>query len=158
MSPTDPRYVFTDDGNQTLAVIEQEMNAALERRPEDYPKLTAAHLLGGLTAENIVDTRVATNIDALLSRSLRARASGAGIFKLFRDTNNVQIMFTIFEHGEASHGQSFIRMMKDTMVPNSLASGLTDLELGAAWEVYRHNVIHTARAGAAWRKKKDSRG
>lgn len=147
------RPVFTSDGNQSLAVIEQELKDALAKDPKDYQPLRVEHLMGA-GVDPATNTRVSQEIDRILPRSLRARAVGAAFFKNF--LGNPVLLWELYELGAYSHGQGWIRKIKETMRPDSLASGLTDAELGLAWEIYRYNVQLMAQKGATLRRRKDS--
>lgn len=142
--------IITTDGNQTLAVIERELKDLLDKNPEDFPKLTAAHLMGtGVVAAE--DTGVRNHIDTLIPRDLRARAVGAFMFKsLLGNPVLLHELYLLQERG-------FIATMRETDRPDSLAHGLTDAELGRAWEIYKFNVEQLARKGAYFRKRKDWR-
>lgn len=148
----DDRPVITSDGNQTLAVIEK-VKRALSDNPKDFPTLTAAHLMGGATSVGAIDTGVRTQIDQILPRDLRARVTGAFLFKVLRDANPVLLheVYLLQRPG-------FVQLLKETMRPDSLASGLTDKELERAWEIYEHNITLLAKRGAYFRKRKDWRG
>jgi hypothetical protein len=148
---SDKRIVRTTDGNQTLTVIER-LKQQLSDNPKDYPTLTAAHLMGGPSVE-ATDTLVRTNIDSVLTRDQRARATGAFLFKRLRDANPV-LLHEVYLLGR----QGFVTTLKETMRPDSLASGLSDKELERAWEIYEHNIKLLAEAGARWRKRKDWMG
>lgn len=144
------RPIITTDGNQTLAVIER-LKAYQSDNPKDYPTLTAAHLMGGETTE-ATDTRVRIEIDQIMSRDLRARATGAWLFKCLR--GNPVLLYDVYLLGR----YGFVQLVKETMRPDSLAHGLTDKELERAWEIYEFNMQLLAQAGARMRKRKDWRG
>lgn len=148
---SDHQRIITTDGNQTLTVIER-VKRALSDNPKDFPALTAAHLMGG-PSEEAQDTRVRTEIDTILSRDLRARASGAFLFKILRDAAPV-LLYDVY----LLQRRGFVQLLKETMRPDSLAHGLTDQELELAWEVFEHNMQLLAAAGARMRKRRDWRG
>lgn len=147
------RPIITSDGNQTLAVIER-VKRALSDNPKDFPRLTAAHLMGGEQTQ-AHDTHVRTEIDSIpgLSRDLRARASGAFLFKILRDAHPI-LMFDVY----LLQRDGFVTLMEETMRPDSLAHGLTRKELERAWEIYEHNMKLLAARGANLRKRRDWRG
>lgn len=148
-------YKTTLDSNQRLDVIEQEMKEFMNKDPDEYQSLTASMLLSGVDqTPTQLATDVATQMDALMPRELRARAVGAGMFKVLQ-VDGV-LLFEMYELGAYSHGQGWVRKMKETMNPNSLAAGLTDAELGLSWEVFRYNVQLLAERGAKMRRRKDS--
>lgn len=146
--------IRTDDGNQSLIVIERELKDVLNDDPSKFPKLTAAHLMGTpvIGAE---DTGVASYIDAIMPRDLRARAVGGAMYKNL--LGNPVLLHELYLLGATTHGRGWILEMKATMRPDSLASGLTDAELGRAWEVFKFNVEKLAMLGRA-RRRKDWRG
>lgn len=147
---SDQKITRTDDGNQVLTVIER-VKGALSDNPADFPALTAAHLMGG-EKEQERDTRIATDIDAVLPRNLRARAVGAFLFKRLRDSNAV-LLYDVY----LLQRKGFVTLLKETMRADSLASGLTDKELELSWEVFEHNMQMMAASGARMRKRKDWR-
>lgn len=144
------RPIVTSDGNRTLSVIER-MQQHLSDNPADYPTLTAAHIMGGAETDP-TDTRVRTHLDSLMSRDLRARAVGAFLFKRLRDSNIV-LCYDVYLLGRAG----FVQLMKETMRPDSLASGLTDGEFERAYELYEFNMQLLANKGKL-RPRKDWRG
>lgn len=144
--------IITDD-NQSLVVIEQELSEALNKDPKDYQPLKAEHLMGGKSFSP-TDSGVAANIDTILPRKLRVRAVGAAMFKALRDGDAI-MLYDIYLAGEMSHGRSFVKMMQETARPDSLAAGLTFLELEQAWEIFRYNTKALAERGRL-RKRKDS--
>lgn len=148
---SDHKFLITDDGNQRLAVIER-VKRAMSDNPNDFPTLTAAHLMGGVSGDK-VDTGVATNIDTLLSRDLRARATGAFLFKILRDAHPI-LLYDVYLLQRAG----FVQLLKETDRPNSLSSWLSDKELERAWEIFEHNMKLLAARGAQLRKRKDWRG
>lgn len=145
------RPIVTTDGNQTLAVIERFKNL-LSDNPKDFPALTAAHLMGG-EATSPLDTRVRNDIDALLSRDLRARAVGAFLFKILRDAHPI-MLYDVY----LLQRKGFVQLLKETSRPDSLSNGLTDKELERAWEIFELNMQILAKSGANIRKRKDWRG
>lgn len=148
---SDQRPVITTDGNQTLAVIER-VKRAMSDDPKLFPKLTAAHLMGGPLI-GATDTQVRREIDDVLPRGLRARAVGAFLFKVLRDANAI-LLYDVFLLGRAG----FVQLLKETMRPDSLASGLSDKELEQSWSIYEFNMQLLAKRGATLRKRKDWRG
>jgi hypothetical protein len=138
------------DGNQALTVVER-LGTELSDNPKDFPTLTAAHLMGG-DADPASDTRVSREIDAVLSRSLRAKAVGAGLFKVLRDKSPI-LLYDTYLLGRVG----FVKLLQATMRPDSLASGLSQAELEQAWEVFELNMQQLAAAGARLRKRKDWR-
>lgn len=151
VSDNDDRPVITSDGNQTLAVIER-VKRAMSDNPKDFPRLTAAHLMGGptLVAE---DTRVRTEIDTILPRDLRARATGAFLFKVLRDAHPI-LLYDVY----LLQRTGFVTLLRETMRPDSLAHGLSDKELERAWEIFEHNMKLLAARGANLRRRRDWRG
>lgn len=145
----DHRIVITDDGNQRLTVIERTKRF-LSDNPKDFPKLTAAHLMGG-PASTPEDAHVRTEIDTILPRRLRAKAVGGFLFKSL--LGNPVLLYDVYLLGR----QGFVQLLKETMRPDSLASGLTDLELEVAWEIYELNIRDLAKKGATLRKRRDWR-
>lgn len=145
------RPVITTDGNQTLAVIER-FKQALSDNPKDFPTLTAAHLMGGASTDPL-DTRVRSHMDDLMSRDLRARATGAFLFKILRDAHPI-LLYDVY----LLHRTGFVTLLKETSRPDSLAHGLSDKELERAWEIYEFNMQLLAKAGANLRRRKDWRG
>lgn len=147
------RPIITSDGNQTLAVIDR-VKRHLSDNPKDFPALTAAHLMGGPSTE-AEDTRVRTEIDSIpgLTRDLRARATGAFLFKVLRDAAPV-LLYDVY----LLQRQGFVQLLKETSRPDSLAHGLTDGELERAWEIFEHNMKLLAARGAHMRRRKDWRG
>jgi hypothetical protein len=139
----DRKPVITDDGNARLSVIEPDP----DREPQDYPALNISHLqMPAIVAPT--ETTVAREIDVVLSRTLRARAVGAGMCKALM--SNPVLLYEMYLLGE----RGWIAKMKETARPDSLADGLTDAELGLAWTVFAFNVQQIADAGANWRKRK----
>lgn len=147
---SDQKITRTTDGNQTLTVIER-VKGVLSDNPADFPVLTAAHLMGG-EKEKEQNTGVARNIDALMSRDLRARATGAFLFKRLRDSNAV-LLYDVY----LLQRKGFVLLLKETARPDSISDGLSDKELELAWEVFEHNMKRLAAAGARMRKRKDWR-
>lgn len=149
---TDPteRVIVTTDGNQTLSVVER-LKRQMSDNPKDFPTLKAAHLMGG-EAPEAADTQVATQIDLILPRRLRAKAVGGALFKFL--LGNPVLLYDVYLLGR----QGFVHLLKETMRSDSLAAGLSDLELEVSWEIYELNVRELAAKGARWRKRKDWRG
>ncbi len=150
---SDRRPVITDDGNARLTVLESDGKKDLQ----DYPKLNISHLqMPAIVKPDDTSRTVAREVDAILDRSLRAKAVGAGLFRMFKTHRN--ILLELYLLGE----QGWIAKIKETMRPDSLAHGLTDAELGLAWETFELNIMEIAKMdtsrGAFWRKRKDSRG
>ncbi len=152
MAPLDQRRpIITTDGNQTLAVIER-LKTHLSDNPADFPKLTAAHLMGAPLV-GAKDTRVRTEIDEIMPRDLRARACGAFLFKTLRDANPV-LLYDVY----LLQREGFVQLLKETSRPDSLSDGLTDKELERAWEIFEFNMQRLAEAGGRFRRRKDWRG
>lgn len=141
--------IITTDGNQTLAVIERLR--AFDDNPKNYPVLTGAHIMGG-AATAATDTAVRVNIDTILPRDLRARAVGAAMFKRLRDADRI-LMCDLYLLGR----RGYVEVMKSTMRPDSLASGLTDAELERGFEIYEFNMAEYLKQHKL-RKRKDWRG
>jgi hypothetical protein len=146
----DQRPIITSDGNETLAVIER-VKRALSDNPKDFPTLTAAHLMGGPQTE-AQDSRVRTEIDGVLPRDLRARATGAFLFKILRDANPI-LLYDVY----LLQRTGFVLLLKETMRPDSLAHGLSDKELERAWEIFEVNMQILAKRGGQLRKRRDWR-
>lgn len=146
-----PNIIITDDGNQRLVAIER-VKKQLSDNPADFPKLTAAHLMGG-EATAATDSRVRNEIDSILPRDLRARTVGAFLFKTFRDANPI-LLYDLYLLGR----DGFVQVVKETARPDSLASGLSDKELERAWDIYHLNMQILASKGGQLRKRKDWRG
>ena len=139
----------TDD--QIMTAVEK-IRGQLTDDVTQFPKLTAAHLMGG-PKEQETNTGVAHYMDALLSRKARAMFVGAAMFKRLRDSNPI-LLHEVYLLGQ----RGFVLLMKETERPDSLAAGLTNKELEQSWETFEHNVKILAAAGAAFRKRKDWRG
>ena len=139
----------TDD--QILTAVEK-IRGQLTDDVTQFPKLTAAHLMGG-PKDIETNTGVANYIDQLLTRQARAMFVGAGLFKRLRDASANLLWDT---HYLGPRG--FVMLVRATMRADSLAAGLTDKELEYSWEIFDHNVKILAAAGAAFRKRKDWRG
>lgn len=150
---SDHQRITLTDGNQRLDVIER-LKRQMSDNPKDFPRLTAAHLMGGELI-GATDTRVRTEIDAIpgLSRDLRARATGAFLFKTLRDANPI-LMYDVYLLGR----EGFVQLLKETSRPDSLAHGLEDKELERSWEIYEFNMQLLAKRGAQLRKRRDWRG
>lgn len=148
---SDHRIIITDDGNQRLHAVER-IKRQMSENPADFPQLKAEHLMGAPLV-GAKDTQVRREIDDVLPRDLRARATGAFLFKILRDAHPV-LMYDVY----LLQRDGFVQLLKETARPDSLADGLTDKELERAWEIYEHNMQILAKRGATMRKRKDWRG
>jgi len=146
----DHKIIVTDDGNQRLTAIER-IKRQMSDNPADFPALTAEHLMGAKLVQ-AKDTGIRNEIDAVMSRDLRARATGAFLFKVLRDAHPI-MLYDVY----LLQRDGFVQLLKETMRPDSLASGLTDKELERAWDIFDHNMQLLAGRGGQLRKRKDWR-
>lgn len=147
------RQLVTETTDDQILTAVEKVRGQLTDDPSQFPRLTAAHLMGGAVTTPNKNTGVALNIDDILSRPARAMFVGAFMFKWLRDSNPILLheVYLLQRRG-------FVILMKEIERADSLAAGLTDKEYEIAWETFERNVQILAAAGAAFRKRKDWRG
>lgn len=96
--------------------------------------------------EELQNTSTATP-DDIIGPKLRVWAVAKGLLLQWRDQPH--LLFDLYLFGEAA----FIRVMRRTMRPDSMAAGLTDAQLG---EVFAHveSFVKKVAAHGKWRRRK----
>lgn len=139
------------DGDQVITAIEK-IQGQLTDDPSQFPKLTAAHLMGG-EKDPEQDTGTGTMLDTLMPRRTRAYFVALGMLKRLSDANPI-LLAEMHELGR----DGWVRKMKEVERKDSLACGLSTADYEYAWEVFDYKVRQIAKAGATFRKRKDWRG
>jgi hypothetical protein len=103
--------------------------------------------MGG-EATSPLDTRVRTEIERLMSPTLRAKATGAFLFKILRDAHPI-LLYDVY----LLQRKGLVTLLKETMRPDSMAHGLSDKDLEIAWETFELNMQALAKSGANLRKR-----